>query len=360
MKLLLVMMSLLASTADAAELVPIASAVLDLQPGLDVRDRLVGRAVSARRSDLGFERGGRIEAIGVDAGDRVVEGQQLAALDVRQLEAQRRETSARLAAARADLGRIRAQLDLATATRRRQADLFERGVAAAQEHDEAVFGERALLAQIGAAEATIGATAAALASVDVAIDLSKLTAPFDGVVTRRHVDEGSIVGAGAPVLSLIDEKREVRVGVPVGKRDQVQIGATYQIDIEGRDHDCVLARVVETVDPATRTVEGIFELPRDSDAVDGAVARLELGTRIEQPGYWLPTTALSEGRRGLWSVFVLVPDGEAHRVEHRDVQLLYVQADRVYVRGALEQGDRVATAGLERVVPGQRVLAVER
>lgn len=360
MRLFLILITLALSTADAAELVPIASAILELEPGLDVQDRLVGRATSARRSDLGFERGGRIDEISVDAGDSVVKGQQLAALDLRQLEAQRRETEARLVAARADLRQIRAQLSLAAATRRRQADLFERGVAAAQEHDEAVFGERALLAQIGSAEATIGATEAALASVDVAIDLSKLTAPFDGVVVGRHADEGSIVAAGAPLLSVIDDRREVRVGVPLGKRDRLEIGSSYQVDIEGRDLACVLVRVVESVDPATRTVEAIFELSQAGEAVDGSVARLELATRLEQPGYWLPATALTEGRRGLWSVFVLVPDADAHRVEHRDVQLLYVQAERVFVRGALEEGERVAVSGLERVVPGQRVLAVDQ
>ncbi len=353
----LVALSMLCVSAAAAELVPVASRVLELQPGLEVEDRLVGRAISARRSDLGFERGGRVDSILVDAGDRVAQGQLLAALDVRQLEAQRRETEARLAAARADLERIRAQLQLASATRRRQADLFERGVAAAQEHDEAVFGEQALRAQIGSAQATIGATEAALASVEVAIDLAKLTAPFDGVVTARHADEGTILAGGAPVLSLIDERREVRVGVPVGKRDALEIGAIYPIEIEGQDYDCRLARIVDSVDAATRTVEAIFEVPPESGAVDGAVARLALGTRVDQEGFWLPTTALTEGRRGLWSVFVLVPDEGAHRVERRDVQLLYVRADRVYVRGALEAGEVVAVAGIERVVPGQRVAA---
>ncbi len=360
MKLGALLVIFLVSVAEAAQLIPVPSTILESQSSLEVEDRLVGRVTSTRRSDLGFERGGRIESVRVDSGDRVKMSDELAALDVRQLVAQRDETEARLAASRADLRRIRAQLALATATRRRQADLFARGVAAAQEHDEAVFGEQALVAQIGAAEATIGATQAALASVVVSIDLAKLTAPFDGVVTRRLADEGSIVGAGMPVLSLIDDRREVRVGVPVGKRNQLEIGSPYWIDIEGQGIEGVLGRVVATIDPATRTIEAIFDLPSDSDVVDGAVARLSLRTRLDQPGFWMPTTALTEGRRGLWAVFVLVPAGDRHRVERRDVQLLHVQAERVYVRGALEGGERVAVSGLERVVPGQRVLAVER
>ena len=349
----------LASAVRGGELLSVASVVIELEAGLEVEDNLIGRVVSARRSELGFERGGRVAAVEVDAGDTVEQGQRLASLDVRQLSAQRREAAARLTSARAEQRRIHAQLDLAEVTRGRQADLFERGVAAAQEHDEAVFAERALRAQLGSAEAAITAAEAALASVDVALELSLLEAPFAGSITRRDIHEGTIVAPGMPVLSLIDARREARIGVPLGKRDQLRIGDHHAIEIEGRDHQGVLRRIVESVDAPTRTIEAVFELETASAAVDGAVARLRLATRIDQPGFWLPATALTEGRRGLWSVLVLHPADGVHRVERRDVQLLYVQSDRVYVRGAIGPGERVVTAGVERVVPGQLVLAVD-
>jgi len=342
-----------------AELLPVVSVVVTPEHGLDIEDQLIGRVTSARRSELGFERGGRLESVWVEAGDAVVAGQRLAALDVRQLEAQRRETAARLTAARADVSRFRAQLELAATTRKRQTDLFDRGVAAAQERDEAVFNERALEAQRGAAEAAVVATEAALASVDVALSLSTLHAPYDGLVTRRHAHEGSILAPGVPALAVIDAQREVRVGVPLGKRAQLRIGERYPIEIAGVESMAVLRRIVESVDAPTRTIEAVFELDAGGAAVDGAVARLRLASRIEQPGFWVPVTALTEGRRGLWSVLVLLPAEGAHRVERRDVQLLYVQADRAYVRGAVAAGERVATAGLERVVPGQLVRAVD-
>lgn len=338
----------------AGEPLPIASVVVEMQTGLEVSDDLVGRVVSARRSELGFERGGRVAEVAVNAGDRVVRGQRLASLDTRQLRAQRSEAEARLRSARADVQRIRAQLDLAAATRRRQAELYERGIAAEQEHDEALYGERALRAQLVAAQAVIGAADAALASVDVALELSVIEAPFDGAIARRDVHEGATVAPGVPVLSLIDTRREVRVGVPLGKREQLRVGERYPVEIEGTARDVVLRRVVDSVDGSTRTIEAIFDLA--GDAVDGAVARLRLSTRLAQHGFWLPTTALSEGRRGMWSVLVLEPaEGGGHRVERRDVHLLYVESDRVYVRGPIGAGERVATAGIERVVPGQLV-----
>ena len=91
---------------------------------------------------------------------------------------------------------------------------------------------------------------------------------------------------------------------------------------------------------------------------------LRLATAIAEPGVWLPLTALAEGERGLWSVYVTEPvrDIEAapgltatHRVARRTVDLIHQEADRVYVRGAITRQDRIVVTGLHRIVPGQSV-----
>jgi len=344
---------------SAAELLPVVSVELQLQDSLQVVDQLVGRVVSARRSELGFERGGRLDSIVVSVGERVVAGQALASLDVRQLTAQQREIEAQLAAARANEKSVRARLDLASATRRRQADLFERGVAAAQERDEARFGEESLRALLDAAQAAIVANEAAAERIAVALDLSVLEAPFDGSVTRRYFDEGSVLAPGVPLLAVIDRRREVRMGVPVAKLGLLSVGALYSVEVAGGKFAVRLRAVADAIDTATRTAEAIFDFVTPVSIVDGAVARLGLETRLEQPGYWLPMTALTEGRRGLWSVFVLRAEGSAHRVERRDVEVIHFEPDRAFVRGALAAGERVAIAGVGRVVPGQTVRAVD-
>ena len=113
------------------------------------------------------------------------------------------------------------------------------------------------------------------------------------------------------------------------------------------------------VDPATRTRTVILRLDSSvaGHVVHGQVVRLELDETVEAGGYWLPSTALTEGARGLWTLFVLVeaePRDSAQpalfRVERRDVEVLHTESDRVLVRGTLNPGDRVITGGTHRVV----------
>ena len=78
---------------------------------------------------------------------------------------------------------------------------------------------------------------------------------------------------------------------------------------------------------------------------------------VEQgPGTWLPFAAITEGLRGLWVIYALVPaEGGGYRIEARDVEVLYAAEDRVFVRGAIADGELLVGAGLQRVAPGQTV-----
>jgi multidrug efflux pump subunit AcrA (membrane-fusion protein) len=87
---------------------------------------------------------------------------------------------------------------------------------------------------------------------------------------------------------------------------------------------------------------------------------LELAQTIAVSGYWLPTTALVRGVRGLWSCYVLgtSEQNDAFRVERRDVEVLHTESDRVLVRGTLQSGDRVVMSGTHRLVSEQLVRPV--
>jgi hypothetical protein len=116
----------------------------------------------------------------------------------------------------------------------------------------------------------------------------------------------------------------------------------------------------------TRTLDTIF-VPDDPPAGlrAGELVEIQLSQWIEEPGLWLPLSALTEGARGLWQAYVAEPltagiPGEPvadHRVAPRPLEVLYQEGDQVFVRGSLGSGDRVVRSGLHRVVPGQRVRA---
>ena len=116
-------------------------------------------------------------------------------------------------------------------------------------------------------------------------------------------------------------------------------------------------------DARTRTLDVILAVEagerdlRDGDLVDVAVPR-----EIADTGFWLARTALTEGSRGLWSVYVARPLSspearavDLHQLERRQVEVLHAMEDRVYVRGALLEGEHVVSGGLQRLSPKQRV-----
>jgi RND family efflux transporter MFP subunit len=346
---------------DAAELLPVESRIVQRAPGYEVRERFAGRVVSRRTSELGFERGGLLVEVLVDEGDRVSAGQRLARLDTRQLEARRRELGAELESARARASEIQARLALARLTLERRERLRESDHIAEQRYDEARFEVEALRAQMAAARAAIVSVDAAIERVDVDLDLSSLEAPYAGSITARRADEGSVVSPGQTLLQLIEDGAlEARIGLPAATANRLRPEGSYAIEVEGVEHSAALDEVLETIDPETRTVIAIFRFdPPPKHARDGALARLTLDNVVEGLGFWLPITALTESRRGLWSAFALIDDGGEHedvmRVERRELQVIHAEADRAFVRGTLRDGERVVVTGLHRLVPGQRV-----
>ena len=65
---------------------------------------------------------------------------------------------------------------------------------------------------------------------------------------------------------------------------------------------------------------------------------------------------MTEASRGLWAIFAIVPDAhDVPRVEKRLVDIVHAEANRVFVRGALEDGEMFVVDGLHRLVPGQSV-----
>jgi len=113
--------------------------------------------------------------------------------------------------------------------------------------------------------------------------------------------------------------------------------------------------VTGVIEREQRAVTAVFDLDAGGGAVSVSVGRLLVRTDLAERGFWAPVTALAEGRRGLWSMYVLTPDNGAFRLEPRPVEVLHAEGDTVFVRGAVDDGDDVLAAGVSRVAPGQRV-----
>ncbi len=315
----------------------------EVLPRFELSETYSGIAMASRESALGFTTGGRIERLAVDIGSRVRAGDVLATLDTRSLRAQ-------LRAANAAVAEAEAAAEIAEATLRRQAILLEQGHISAQALDE-------VLARRDAAQARVQSAAAQADTLRVQIDLSTITAPFDGVITARHADEGVIAGPSQPILTLVESgPLEARIGVPAAIAPRLEPGETHTLMAGETPVTARLRSQTGIIDAQARTVTAIFEIMAGETVIaPGTVVRLAMSEMIEAPGVWVPVSALTEISRGVWSVLVAETDGGQTLARPRPVTLVHTDGRRAYVRGVLETGDLIILEGLQRVTPNQPV-----
>lgn len=316
--------------------------VADVQSSLALDEKFTGIVQPRRSSDLGFADGGRIAALNVDVGDRVTDGQILAVLDTRALRSQ-------LASAEARVNEARASHALAMNTVDRQQTLMARGHVSQQRVDEA-------LAQAATADARIEAAKAQADTLRVQIDLASITAPYPGVITARNYDEGAIAPQGAPVFALVETgSLEARIGLPASLSSTLEPGQVYTLQSDNGPIDARLRSVTGVIEAGQRSVTTVFDITDASTVSAGAVVRLSLSRDVEENGLWLPVSALAEGQRGLWSLYIAVPQDGGWVARPGLVEVVQSDGERAFVRGAISDGDRIIIDGLQRVAPGQAV-----
>ena len=270
-------------------------------------------------------------------------GQTLASLDVEAIEVA-------LEGRRAGRRALEAQLELAELTAQRRGALEARGVAPAQAADEARLEAARLRAQIAEADAAIDA---------LLLDKEKsvLKAPYDGRVGERHADSGAMLAAAAPVLSVLQKAPpRLRVGVPPEIAKGLSPGDVHEVAIGPAVVDAAVLRIRPDLDAQTLTQAVVLELDM-AGAIDGLTGTLMLAETLPARGAWVPSSALREGERGLWTVLAASSEGVLRAVA---VEILLVAADRAFVSGAFEPGIRIVAEGTHRVGPGDAVVAAGR
>lgn len=273
--------------------------------------------------DLGFEIPGRIEAVLVEEGDRVTEGQVLARLDDSVQQAARASAVARLAMARAERDRVvngarteerreadaaRAQAQVAFDQARLEADrrrnLFTDGVIAREEFERAERDERLAKARLdetterartvqadartderARAEAAVALAQAQIAEVDAQLSKTTLRAPQDGVVVRRYRRTGETISFDRRetlVFTMANpDTLRVRVDVDETEISRVSVGQPVEITADAygdRVFRGVVSRVSTALGRKTITTDDPSE--RADTKVLEVLADLEPGTDL--------------------------------------------------------------------------------
>lgn len=333
--------------ADADYRHPVLAYTLEKQPSYTAERRFSGRAQSSQHSALAFELPGRVDSVLVDAGQSVKAGDDLVKLDTRLLDIQAAEVSAALAENAASLAKAAQDL-------KRQSSLQSKGYSAQQAIDELQARQKILKAQREKLDAQ-------MRGVDLRLEKSILTAPFDGEITSKSVDTGVIVKEGQAALTMVEAgRREAVIGIPEALRSAVsEVDAVTLRGQFGETRGQVLS-VAQTLSPGTLTHSVRVAFPDDVAVADGSIVYMLLEQTEAVEGFWLPLSAMLEGYRGTWAVFV-VKDAQddstdaSLTLEKHSVSPVYQQADRVFVSADLATGTQIVAAGVHRYAAGQRV-----
>lgn len=310
-----------------------------------------GRVQAAQRAPLSFRVSGPVVEIRVGKGQRVAAGQVLARIDPRDYQVQVANLSAQLAAARA-------QQIQATETYQRIRGLFEHDNASKADFDNA-------RAALDVSSAQVEATEQALRAARLSLADTELTAPVDGTVSDRLVEEHQTVAAGQPVLSFQGAGGlEVLIHVP--EREVSELTRTEPAGIVVRfdalaDNESVPARVKEfstETDRQTQTFPVTLELEVEpsSAVMPGMTASAEWRTADadhRSRSMVVPLGAVATGVDGSTFVWVVEPsDTTLHRTS---VTTGALTDAGIEILSGLDPGDRIIAAGVDFATEGQRV-----
>jgi HlyD family secretion protein len=252
--------------------------------------------VEVTEADLGFQVGGRIEAVDAAEGDRVEAGAVLARLEMSELSARRAAAAAQVSAARAQLAELeegarpeelaqarsvelsaREQMEEAHRLVERLRPLHDGGAVSRQTLDEAETAyavararheqarQQAEMVQRGprterlaGQRAVVDQAEALLAQADAGLSHAVIVAPFEGIVSVRHREQGEAVAAGMPVLTVMNPAdRWVRIYVREDEVGRVTIGQRADIRSDSDPERSIAGRVTHIASNAEFTPRNV-------------------------------------------------------------------------------------------------------
>jgi multidrug efflux system membrane fusion protein len=337
--------TLVACSKTEAPLEPLRSVKLVTVAGSDLTaDGTFSAEVRARvESRLGFRVGGQLVQRAVEPGQRVVAGQLLAVLDAQDFELA-------ASAAQAQVSAAQSQRDLALADFKRFEALKAQNFISGAELERRE-------ASLKAADAALSQAKANAQAQGNQAGYARLVASHAGVITGVEAEVGQVVSAGQPIVRLAHDgprdavfavSESIIMALKTGQNMQATVLSTGQT-VQGK-----VRELAAIADPVTRT----FTVKLAMD--DGMALPLGATLNVRAPGLSgsastaivLPTSALRQEGQGT-AVWVL--DETTMTVKSQAVQLGPVNGNDVVVSSGLTSGQKVVSAGVHVLSPGQKV-----
>ncbi len=330
-----------------------------------------GYVVAQRRAAVSSKASGRLIELNVREGSQVQKGQLLARLDASDIQATILAAEAAVHQAEANHKQATVQLINARAETARTRSLESQGFVSGQMVDNVVAKNKAVFAQVAAAEAALAQARAQLKAQKVALDYTEIRAPFDGVVLVKNANVGDIIlpmssaaGAQGAVVTMADMSTlEVEADVSEGNLSKARPGQPVEITLDalpGTRFRGQVVGIVPTVDRAKATVMTKIRFdkldPRVLPEMSAKVAFLSknITDADQQPVTAVPANAIAErdGQSVVWRVQGSTEGGTVEAVAVKPGRQL---GDLREVQGPIKPGDKIVVTPSARLKDGARV-----
>lgn len=319
---------------------------------------LPGTTLAFAAANIFARASGYVEMRKVDIGDPVKAGDLLAQITAPELDHQISQAQATLAQNQATLQQVHASRDLAQVTGDRDSTLVQKGWLTPQQGDTDRLTLEAQRAASTAAEETIAAQEALIRVLTQQKDYQSVVAPFDGVITQRNIDVGSLVSAGSTFMFTLMQSNVIRVWVHVPQ--DAAFGVAPGIDavirvpeLPDRTFSGKVTRLAKALAPGTRTLLTEIDVPNPDGALSpGLYLTVELHIPRKTPSVIVPAEATVFNGQGLQ--VAVIENGSAR---FRKVTVARDFGTEVELRDGIQPGDEVILQPMVDLADGSKVQA---
>ena len=306
-----------------------------------------GTIFPQHESKIGPKISGTLEAVYVDEGDEVKEGQTLAKLDQESILIGKRQCEASVRVAEAQLKEAQLQEENLRKEKARLANLHEKQAISQQRYDDIVTAHSMAVTRLEILAAQIVSSKENLAMAEQKLKDSVIVAPFSGTIVKRLVNRGEYVTTMPPTVLFIIvniDKVETEVALPEVQLARVARGNRAEITADvypGVQFEGEISTVNPLVDPVSRAFTAKIEIPNRGHRLKaGMFARVTLYPKVHKGALVVPFKAVLQ-RDGKTGVFVI--DGD--RALFRPVTAGITDEDEVEVIEGIAQGEEVVSDG---------------
>ncbi len=282
-----------------------------------------------------------------DIGSRVKEGELLAKIDTPEVDQELSQT-------RAARQQIAAQVDLAKITADRWENLRKTDSVSAQEADQYLSGYKQAQANLASADANVR-------RLEQLEGFKNVYAPFSGVITRRNVDPGALINAGAQAagrelfdLARVDPLR-VYASVPQTYAPYIRVGEETSVTLQefpGQKFPAKVARTAEAIDPTTRTLLTEVDVPnKNGKLLPGSLGEVHFAVGNGVNKVTVPVNAMLFRSEGPEVAVV----GSDNKIQLRHINIGRDYGTSLEILGGVSASDQIVINPPDSLEDGEKV-----